>query len=164
MELAIIVAVSSNHAIGRNNQLLFHLPLDMKHFKNLTTGHTVIMGRKTFESLPKGALPNRRNIVLTRDASLHFEGTECFDSIDRALQTCNDNDKVFIIGGEQVYRATIDKVNKIYLTKVDAIVDDADSFFPEIDENLWIKENSEAHSIDEKHRYSYCFIDLRRKA
>jgi len=160
MELAIIVAEAQNHAIGRNNRLLFHLPQDMKRFKTLTTGHTVLMGRRTFESLPKGALPNRRNVVLTHNP---VDGLECYDSLGKALDACKNDDKVFVIGGAKVYSDTIDKVDTIYLTRVDAVVDDADAFFPAIDKSQWEIKNSEAHLPDEKHHYSYTFIDLKRK-
>ena len=160
MELIIIVAEATNHAIGRDNKLLFHLPQDMKRFKTLTTGHTVLMGRRTFESLPKGALPNRRNVVLTHHP---IEGVECYDSLDKALDACKDDDKVFIIGGEKVYAETLDSADVIYITRVDAVVDDADAFFPQIDARQWEIKNSEHHPSDEKHRYPYTFIDYRRK-
>jgi dihydrofolate reductase len=164
MKLSIIVAEDKHHAIGHNNQLLFHLPQDMKRFKALTTGHTIIMGRKTFESLPKGALPNRRNIVLTRNEDLKFTDAECFTSLEQALQNCHEEEEVFIIGGETVFRTALPLSNKIYLTQVDSIVTDADAFFPKFKKTEWIIKNSEAHPKDEKHRYPYTFIDLEKRS
>ena len=111
--LNIIVAVAKNGAIGFNNELLYRLPNDLKRFKTLTTGHTVIMGRKTFESLPKGALPNRRNIVLSRQEGLHYENAECYSSLEDALMQCDYWEDVFIIGGAELYKQTLDMASRI---------------------------------------------------
>ena len=110
MRISIIVAIAENNAIGLNNKLIYWLPNDLKRFKQLTTGNTIIMGRKTFESLPKGALPNRRNIVLTRNAEADgFQGAECFRSLEDALKTCAEGSEVYIIGGAYVYNQAIEQ-------------------------------------------------------
>lgn len=161
--LSIIVAASSNNAIGNNNELLYRVPNDMKRFKELTTGHTIIMGRNTFESLPKGALPNRRNIVLSRQEDIQYVGAEVFPSLEEALDHCNSDEEIFIIGGEQVYKQALDKSDRIYLTRIEDITQEADAFFPEIEEEKWEEISREAHSIDEKHLYPYTFINYIRK-
>ena len=104
MNISIIVAIARNHGIGFENKLLYWLPNDLKRFKALTTGHTIIMGRKTFESLPKGALPNRRNIVLSRREGAAFAGAECFPSLEIALSHCKEEEEIFIIGGASLYK------------------------------------------------------------
>lgn len=157
--LSIIVAVAMNGAIGHNNQLLYHLPNDLKRFKALTTGHTIIMGRKTFESLPKGALPNRRNVVLSRQEGLHYENAECYKSLEDALMQCDYTEDVFIIGGAELYKQTIDLAARIHLTLIDDTPANADAFFPEIDTKKWTETLREPHLADEKHAHDYTFID-----
>ena len=161
--LSIIVAVAENNAIGLNNQLLYRLPNDLKRFKALTTGHTIIMGRKTFESLPKGALPNRRNIVLSRQEGLHYENAECYRSLEDALMQCDYTEDVYIIGGGELYRQTIGLVKRIHLTVVHDTPADADAFFPELNREEWTETLREAHLADEKHAQAYTFIDYIRK-
>lgn len=161
--LSIIVAVAKNNAIGLHNELLYRLPNDLKRFKALTTGHTIIMGRKTFESLPKGALPNRRNIVLSRQEGLHYENAECYRSVEEALMQCDYTEDVFIIGGGELYRQTLGLAARIHLTLVDNTPAEADAFFPELDPNCWEEVMREEHPADEKHVYAYSFIDLKRK-
>ena len=156
--LNIIVCIAKNRAIGRNNQLLYHLRNDLKRFKALTTGHTVIMGRRTFESLPKGALPNRRNIVLTR-GSQQWPNTEVYTSLDEALKHCSDNEEVFIIGGSTVYHEALPLANKLFLTLVDHSPNDADTFFPVIG-NEWIETERESHPSDEQNEQPYSFITM----
>lgn len=161
--ISVIAAVARNGAIGLGNRLLYWLPNDMKRFKALTTGSTIIMGRKTFESLPKGALPNRRNIVLSRTASFDsFPGAECFASLEDALSSCADNENVFIIGGESVYRDSMDVACRLVLTEVDDEPAEADVFFPQIDSAVWRKVSEERHEADEKHAYAYAFCDYER--
>lgn len=143
METGIIVAIANQNAIGKDNKLLCHLPEDLKHFKEITYGHTVIMGRNTFFSLPKGALPNRRNVVLSPDDEC-FEGCETAHSIEEALELCANDEKVFFIGGAMIYRQSYPIVDKLYLTKVHADFE-ADTFFPEIDYNLWVNTLTEEH-------------------
>ena len=156
--LNIIVCMAKNRAIGRNNQLLYHLRNDLKRFKALTTGHTVIMGRRTFESLPKGALPNRRNIVLTR-GSQQWPNTEVYTSLDDALKHCSDNEEVFIIGGSTVYHEALPLANKLFLTLVDHSPNDADTFFPVIG-NEWVETERESHPSDEQNEQPYSFITM----
>ena len=162
--VSIIVAIAKNNAIGLNNQLLYRLPNDLKRFKQLTTGHTIIMGRKTFESLPKGALPNRRNIVLSRQEGLHYENAECYRSIEEALMQCDYTEDVYIIGGGELYRQTIGLAKRIHLTVVDDMPTEADAFFPEFAKNEWEVIEQEEHMTDEKHPFNYRFVTyLRRK-
>jgi len=154
----IISAVAKNNAIGFKNKLIYWLPNDLKRFKQLTTGNTIIMGRKTFDSLPKGALPNRRNVVVSRNKSLTLEGAEVYHSLEEALSAC-ENDNIFIIGGEQLYKASLPIADKLCLTEVDDIPSDADAFFPEVDKDVWKVEAREDHETDEKHAYRYSFVD-----
>lgn len=161
--VAIIVAVAKNNAIGLDNQLLYRLPNDLKRFKALTTGHTIVMGRKTFESLPKGALPNRRNIVLSRQEGLHYENAECYRSIEEALMQCDYTEDIYIIGGGELYRQTLGLAKRIHLTVVDDTPSKADAFFPELNPEEWTETLHEEHSADEKHAQGYTFIDLVRK-
>ena len=160
MQITIIAAVARNRAIGKDNKLIYRLPDDMKHFKALTTGHTVIMGRKTFESLPKGALPNRRNIVLSRSESV-FDGCYCYSSIDEALSHCSSDEDIYIMGGAEVYAQTIDKADRLCLTEVDDVPEVADAFFPEY--TNWKEIEREEHKADEKHVYNFAFVDYVRK-
>ena len=161
--LSIIVAVNKNRGIGFENKLLYWLPNDLKRFKALTTGHTIIMGRKPFESLPKGALPNRRNIVLSRDQSAVFEGAEHFSSQEEALKHCTkEEEEVFIIGGASLYAEALPLADTLYLTEINDSEKPADAFFPVIDPTLWKEKSRECHPEDEKHLYSYTFIDYER--
>ena len=159
--ISIIVAIAQNNAIGYENKLLYWLPNDLKRFKSLTTGHTIIMGRKTFESLPKGALPNRRNIVLTRQ-ELTFPGAERYASLEEALKQCKEEEEVFIIGGASVYRESIQLADKLYITYIEDTPAQADAFFPEISLDIWKETGRETHSTDEKHLYPYQFVDYER--
>lgn len=162
-KVSIIVAVSLNNAIGKDNQLIYRVPNDLKRFKALTTGHTIIMGRKTFESLPKGALPNRRNLVLSANPHAEFTGAERFSSLDEAIAACKNEKEVFIIGGDSVYKQAMPIANAIYLTLIEDITKDADAFFPEIKEEEWKETGRETHPVDEKHHYPYIFIDYERR-
>ena len=159
--LSIIVAVNKKHGIGFENKLLYWLPNDLKRFKALTTGHPIIMGRKTFESLPKGALPNRRNIVLTRQ-DLHFEGAETFHTLEEALATCKAEDEAFCIGGASLYQEAMKMADRLYITEIDDAEKEADVFFPAIDTTVWQEKSRECHQTDEKHLYSYCFVNYER--
>ncbi|WP_265855868.1 dihydrofolate reductase [Pedobacter sandarakinus] len=159
--LSIAVAVGENFAIGKNNQLLWHMPADLKFFKKTTTGHTVVMGRKTFDSVGR-PLPNRRNIVITRAASLKIEGAEVVNSLDEALEiTKNEEKPVFIVGGAEIYRQALPLVNTLYLTTIHHTFD-ADTFFPEIDRTEWQVMSVEHHKADEKNIYDYTFELLER--
>lgn len=156
MTISIIVAAAQNNAIGKNNELLWHLSEDLKRFKRLTTGHSIIMGRKTFDSIGK-PLPNRRSIIITRQHDLKIEGCEVVHSLDEAIQLCKGEPEVFIIGGAEIYKQSLEKANKIYLTRVYADFE-GDAFFPEI-HSTWKELHKEAFT-DEKSQLSYAFIDL----
>lgn len=158
MQISLIVAASINNAIGKNNQLLWHLPNDMKFFKNTTWAMPIIMGRKTFESLCGKPLNGRLNIVITNQAGISFEGVSVVNSLESAINIAamNDYKEAFVIGGGEIYKEAMPIANKIYLTRVDVIVD-ADTFFPELNPNSWILTNVEEHAADAKHQYNYRF-------
>ena len=160
--LSIICALAQNNAIGYNNRLLYRLSADLKRFKELTTGHTIIMGRKTYESLPNGALPNRRNIVLTRNASAQYEGCEVFTSLKAALDACAPTEQVFIIGGESVYAEALPLADRLYLTHIDATPAQADAYFPTVDYAAWKVKNEVANPADEKNECPFTFTDYVR--
>lgn len=159
--ISIIVAVAENNAIGKAGDLLCHLSSDLKHFKAVTSGHTVIMGRKTFDSLPKGALPNRRNIVITRNSAFAAEKVEVAHSLEEALNMAGSN--AFIIGGEQIYSQALPFADKLFLTEIHADFPDADTFFPEINTDQWAEESRETFPADEKNQFPYSFVNLIRK-
>ncbi len=160
-KIAIVVAISANNAIGKNNQLLWRLPADLKHFKEITTGHTIIMGRKTFDSIGK-PLPNRRNIVITRNQNLTLPGAEVVNSLAAALLLCQNEKETFIIGGAEIYKAAIGICHKIYLTTVHKSYQ-ADAFFPEIDLKIWEELEKEDHLPTENNNLAYSFSVLQRK-
>jgi dihydrofolate reductase len=161
MIISIMVAMAENHAIGKNNQLLWRLPADLKHFKDTTSGHTVIMGRKTFDSVGK-PLPNRRNIVISRNTSLHMPGAEVVSDLESAIAMCDANEEVFIVGGAQIYRMAMGITDKIYLTVVKGNFE-ADTFFPPIDFNFWTETEKISFEPDEKNAWGYTFSTLLRK-
>ena len=163
MTLIIIAALAKNRAIGYQNRLLYHLPEDMQHFKRLTQGHTVVMGRRTFESLPKGALPNRRNIVLTRADGFAAENTEAYKSLEEALSHCAPEETVYIIGGASVYAKALPLADRLNLTWIDDTPEHADTYFPEIPENDWKEVGSERHPADESHAHAFRFTEYERK-
>lgn len=160
MIVTAVVAIAENRAIGKNNELLWHLPKDLKHFKEITKGHTIIMGRKTFDSIGK-PLPHRRNIVITRRKDLEIEGAEVVGSVDEALAGCTADDEVFIVGGAEIYKLAMPKMDRIYLTTVHASYD-ADVYFPEIDHTIWKEVATEKHDPDEKHAVAFTFSTLER--
>lgn len=162
--ISLIAAIGKNNELGAKNALLFNMPADMKYFRDTTRGHSVIMGRKTFESLPNGALPNRRNIIITRDTEYKSEGIEVVNSLDEALKLFeNNNEEVFIIGGAEIYKQAIEKADKLYITHIDAEDKDADSFFPVIDKAIWQIKSREDFSADEKNIFDYSFLKYDRK-
>jgi dihydrofolate reductase len=161
MIVTIVVAIGENNAIGKNNELLWYLPKDLRHFKTITNGHTVIMGRKTFESVKK-PLPNRRNIIITRNTDLAIDGAEVVNTLEQALKLCKDDVEAFIIGGAEIYKMAMKHTDKIYLTVVHENFE-ADAFFPEIDHNLWEETASEKHLPDDKNNLSFTFSTLERK-
>ena len=159
MRITIIAAVAQNLAIGYKNRLIYWLPADLKRFKQLTTGHTIIMGRKTFESLPKGALPNRRNIVLSRTTQT-FAGCDRYGSLKEALAHCGDEEDVYVIGGESVYRAAMKLAHRLCLTEVHDTPAEADTFFPPYEG--WREVWREEHEADERHAQPFAFVDYER--
>lgn len=136
MRICIIACISKNYALGYQNRLIYHIKKDMKRFKELTCGHTILMGRKTFESLPNGPLEKRRNIVLSKQP-ITPNGCEVAHSIEEAISKCDMTEEVFVIGGEQVYTAMLPFADHLYLTVVDDIPVKADTYFPEIKESEW---------------------------
>lgn len=161
MHITLIAAVAENRAIGHDNQLIYHIREDLRRFKQLTTGHTVLMGRRTFESLPKGALPNRRNIVLSSTVD-HFDGCDTYPTLEEALRHCAPEEQVFVIGGQTVYEQTLPLANRLCMTEIADIPAQADAFFPPYDG--WTKEAEERHEADEAHPHAFAFVDYVREA
>ena len=155
----VIAAVAANRAIGNGNKLLYWLPDDLKRFKALTTGHTIIMGRHTFESLPKGALPNRRNVVLSRTTTA-FPGCDTYASLDEALASVGENEDVYILGGASVYEQAMAVADRLCLTEIADTPAEADAFFPPYDG--WKLESREWHEPDERHAHRFAFADYVR--
>jgi dihydrofolate reductase len=159
--ISIIVAIAENFAIGKNNELLFHLPGDLKRFKMITMGHPVIMGRNTLLSLPRWPLPGRRNIVITDKVEDDFEGCEIVCSVPEAIQLVENEPEVFVIGGGAIYRQFFPIANQLYLTLVHRSFD-ADTWFPEINYSEWKVLSQEDH-YDESNGFSYTYLNLLRK-
>lgn len=160
--ISIIVAIAEGNAIGHQQDLLCYLPADLKHFKQITTGHPIIMGRKTFESLPNGALPNRKNIVISRNAQLQFPNVTMTGSLEEAIVAADSDDETFIIGGASIYEAALAIADRMYLTFIHHRFDEADTFFPQWDKAEWQEVASESHQPDEKNAYAYTFVTLER--
>ncbi len=152
--ISIIVAIAENHAIGKDNKLLWHLSDDLKRFKKITTGHTIIMGKRTFESLPNGALPNRKNMVITDVEGETFEGCEVAYSIEDALGKLEDDQEAFVIGGGMIYKQFLRHAKKLYLTKVDVTID-GDTYFPHFNYDDWNEIHREKVGASEKNEYSW---------
>lgn len=162
MNLTIICALTENRAIGHKGHLLYYLPADLKHFKQLTTGHTVLMGRKTFESLPKGALPNRRNVVVSHQTGYTAPGIEVFASFKQALEACQHDAEVYVIGGESVYAAALPLANRLCLTHIHATPEAADTYFPTFDASQWHEIWREDHEPDERNAQAFSFVNYER--
>ena len=182
--ITIIAAVAKNRAIGYKNKLIYWLPNDIKRFKALTTGHTIIMGRNTYLSLPKGALPNRRNIVLSKSmwkenthavesapegnlpppSTLHLspQNIDVYPSLNEALSHCAPDEDIYIIGGASVYRQALPLADRLCLTEIDDIPAEADTFFPPYKDD-WQEESREDHPVDDRHDFPYAFVDYIRK-
>ena len=158
-KLSIIVAMSSNRVIGVNNSLPWHLSEDLKHFKTLTTGHTIIMGRKTYESIGK-PLPNRRNIVISRNLNAFYGGIEVVHSLEDAFSTSSNDDEVFIIGGSNIYEQSLHLAEHLYITEIKKAFE-GDAFFPEIDKSLWTESKRETHISSDGLEFS--FVRLQKK-
>ncbi|MDE6099761.1 MAG: dihydrofolate reductase [Paramuribaculum sp.] len=162
-DIAIIAIVAADGAIGRAGDQPFHISADFKRFRQLTLGHPVIMGRRTFEALPKGALPGRKNIVITRNPDFMAENTTVVSSINEALSVCGkDEASPFIIGGGEIYRQGMPYADTLYLTEVDATADDADTFFPKVDPAEWVLTDRTDLFTDEKSGVRYRFSTYRR--
>lgn len=159
--LSIIVAVDRNGGIGRGGDLLYHISADLRRFKDLTMGHPIIMGRRTFESLPKGALPGRRNIVVTSNSAYTAPGIETAGSVDEALSLVADAREAFVIGGASVYAEAMAHASRIYLTEIDASAEDADTFFPAIGPE-WRRMEESAVETDARSGAGYRFVTLVR--
>lgn len=158
----IIAAAAENDALGKDNDLVWHLPNDFKRFKALTTNHFIIMGRKTFESFPK-PLPNRTHIIITRQSEYKVpEGCIVVSSLQKAMDLCPKKEENFIIGGGQIYKQSIKLADKIELTRVHTTVE-ADTFFPEIEEKDWELSTTEFHPKDEKHKFDFTYLTYLRK-
>jgi dihydrofolate reductase len=156
MTITLIAAAAENNALGKDNRMIWHLPNDFKRFKQLTTGHNIIMGRKTFESLP-GLLPNRTHIIITHQKDYQAEGCIIVNSLDDALAACPQDEEVFIIGGGEIYRQSMNRADKIELTRVHGISPDADAFFPDIDPNVWKLMEKVYHPADERHKLDFTY-------
>ncbi|AOC94285.1 Dihydrofolate reductase [Flavobacterium anhuiense] len=159
--IIMIAAAAENNALGKNNELVWHLPNDFKRFKSLTTGHHIIMGRKTFESFPK-PLPDRVHIVISRQENYKPEGCIVVDSIEKAIALCPENDDSYVIGGGEIYNLALPFTDIIELTKVHHSFD-ADAFFPKINKSEWVLVESEENYKDEKHLYDYTYETYIRK-
>ncbi|WP_298116026.1 dihydrofolate reductase [Flavobacterium sp.] len=153
--IILIAAVAENNALGKDNQLVWHLPNDFKRFKTLTSGHYIIMGRKTFESFPK-PLPNRTHIIITRQKNYKYEGCIIASSLEKAIEMAPKNEDVFVIGGGEIYKQSIEIADKIEVTKVHATFE-ADTYFPEIDLDKWKLVLEEHHKKDDKHNFDFTF-------
>ncbi|MCC7160321.1 dihydrofolate reductase [Candidatus Nomurabacteria bacterium] len=155
--ISIIAAIGKNNELGKENKLLWSLPADMKHFKEITSGHTVIMGQKTFESIGR-PLPNRKNIVVTRNKDFSADGVETSYSLEDTLNKFIDTEEeVFVIGGGEIYKQSMDSASKLYITHVEAEDKKADTFFPEIIPMVWNEISHEEHKKDDKNSFNYTF-------
>ncbi len=159
--ITVIAAVAENNALGKENQLLWHLPDDFKRFKAITSGHYIIMGRKTFESFPK-PLTNRTHVIISRQPNYQPEGCIVVNSLEKAIEACPKTEEVFIIGGGEIYRQSIEVANKLDLTKVHASFE-GDTYFPEINLTQWKLVFEEFHPKDERHDYAFTFQTYLKK-
>lgn len=159
--IILIAAMAQNRALGKDNQLLWHLPDDFKRFKQLTSGHYIVMGRKTFESLP-GKLPNRTHIIISRQTNYEIEDCFTANSLEQALKMVPEGEDVFVIGGGEIYAQSLPMADIIELTRVHTEVE-ADTYFPEINLNQWQLTHSELHQKDEKHAFDFSFETYLRK-
>ena len=161
-KVSLVAALDSEFAIGKGNALPWHLPADLQRFKALTLNKTIVMGRKTAESLGR-ALPKRRNIVLTRSGAVPFSGMEAAGSLDAVLDLCRDESELCIIGGGEIYRLALPLVTHLYLTHVDTVVEDADAFFLSFNLKKWQVTPMGKHAVDEKHAFAFEFVDYKAK-
>ncbi len=164
MMVTIIAAIAKNNALGKNNDLIWHLPADLKRFKNITTGHYIIMGRNTFESIGR-PLPNRTTIIITRNKDYFKDGCLIANSLEEALEMANDQEHVFLIGGAQIYKYAMER-NLVDTLDITLVHDEfeADVFFPEIDADIWQQVENEYYTTDEKNKLNYSFIRYKKIA
>lgn len=160
MEISIIVATSKNNVIGRDGGIPWHLSADLKRFKALTTGHPIVMGRRTFESIGR-PLPGRRNIVISNSVNV-IEGCDVIKSVDDLLNDKSLDGMIFIIGGGEIYKQFLPYAKNVYLTEVETEIADGDTFFPELNPMEWIEVGRESHEADEKNDFNYSFVDYER--
>ncbi|MFL9837246.1 dihydrofolate reductase [Flavobacterium sp. ST-75] len=156
MTITLIAAAAENNALGKDNQMIWHLPDDFKRFKQLTSGHYIIMGRKTFDSLP-GMLPNRTHVIITRQQDYTAENCIIANSLEEAIKACPQDEEVFVIGGGEIYKQSLPFADKIELTRVHGTTPEADAFFPEIDPNKWELTEKVYHPKDDKHKFDFTF-------
>lgn len=163
MIIVIMAAKAQNNVIGKDNDLIWHLPADLKFFKKTTLGHTLIMGRKTFESLGN-PLPKRESWVITRNENYVAKGVTTFQSLERAIENAEKKglDTIFILGGGEVYKQSMDLADKLIITEVHENFD-GDTWFPEIDQDIWFETSREEHRADEKNKYNFAFVQYERK-
>jgi dihydrofolate reductase len=159
--ITLIAAAAENNALGKDNQLIWHLPDDFKRFKEITSSHYIVMGRKTFESFPK-PLPNRTHVIITRQKEFLAEGCIVVNSIEKAIEACPKEEEVFVIGGAEIYQQSIGFADKIELTRVHDTFE-ADAYFPEINLNQWVLVFEEYHPKDEKHKFDFTFQTFLKK-
>jgi dihydrofolate reductase len=162
MKISIIAAMTNNRVIGKGNAMPWHLPAELRHFKKVTMGKPIIMGRKTFDSIGR-VLPGRRNIIITHDPQFQFDGTVVVHSLDDALTAAGSDDEVMIIGGGHLYRQVIKCADRLYLTMIDADIE-GDTFFPEIAEHEWQKVEEVCRAADEENRHAMRFFVLERRS
>lgn len=159
--IILIAAVAENYALGKNNDLLWHLPLDFKRFKEITSGHYIIMGRKTFDSFPK-PLPNRTHVIISRQTDLKYEGCHVVQDLEKAIGICPKSEDLYIIGGGEIYAQSINLADQLDITRVHHSFD-ADVYFPEIDPEVWELISETFNAKDEKHLFDYTFQKYTRK-
>ena len=162
MTISIIVAFAENNVIGKDNSLIWHISEDLKRFKKLTSSHPIIMGRKTYESLPFKPLPKRKNIVITSQKHIDFKGAKVVNHYEDALKECSKYDEVFICGGASIYKHFINIADKMYITKVYKTFE-GDTFFPKIDFDKWQLKNQSKKLFDDKSELEYACLDFVRK-
>ena len=161
MRLSIVVAMDDNNLIGKGNGLPWYLPADLTFFKKITTGHSILMGRKTYDSIGKTLL-NRRNIVITRNTDVSIPGCEVVDSIEKALSITQDEEEIMVIGGANLFEQLLPEVNKLYITRIEGEFE-GETYFPHYDENDWLELSCESHQPDEINKHAYHFITFKRK-
>lgn len=166
MEIAMIAAVAENGVIGKDNDLAWSLPDDMKYFMNTTKGHYIVLGRKNYDSLPPKfrPLPDRTNVVITRQSDLQLEGAHIVNTLEEAFEFCkkNNQEKIFVIGGGQIYKLALPYADTLYITEVHHSFD-GDTYFPEFDKSDWEEVSREPHGMDERHLYPFDFVVYKRK-